>query len=107
MKGHLGAILTSVLSAVALALAVLQAAVVFVHARPVAQVSPAAAQAGPSRRFSTPGGRSGIPYQWNAEPPPRTLPGTREKRDEPRHTPPRSRGGIPEAGPHPQRRLAA
>jgi hypothetical protein len=111
MKGHLGAVLTSGLSAVALALAVLQAAVVFAHASANAtartEVSSAATPARPVRRFSAPGGRAGIPYQWNAEPPSRAQPDTHEKREEPRRTPPRSRGGLPEQGPRPPRKLAA
>ena len=109
MKGHWGAVLTSSLSAVALALAMLQAAVIFGHARPAdRQISAATVPAGPSHRFSAPGGRSSTPYQWNAvEPPARTQPDTQQKRDEPRRAPPRSRGGLPEQGPRPPRRLSA
>ena len=109
MKGHLGAVLTSGVAALALALAVLQAAVVFAHASTTAnaEVSSAACPARPGHRFSAPGGRSGIPYQWNAEPPARAQPDTHEKREEPRHTPPRSRGGLPEQGPRPPRKVTA
>ena len=107
MKGHLGAVLTSGLSAVALALALLQAAVIHAHATPAGQLSTEAGPAAPSHRFSAPGGRSGIPWQWNADPPARTQPGTQQKRDEPRHAPPRSRQAVPERGPRPARKIAA
>ncbi len=108
MKGHLGAVLTSGLSAVALALTMLQAAVVFAHARPLTTQVSAITPAGPSHRFSAPAGRSGSPYQWNpGEPPARPQPDTQQKRDEPRRAPPRSRGGLPEQGPRPARRLSA
>lgn len=108
MKGHLGAILTSGLSAVALILALLQAAVIFTHARPAEdEISSASAPSRPSHRFSAPGGRSGIPYPWNPEPADRLQPDPQQKREEPRHPPPRSRGGLPEQGPRPVRKVSA
>jgi hypothetical protein len=108
MRGHLGAVLTSGLSAVALALAMLQAAVVFAHARPPPTQISVIAPARPSHRFSAPGGRAGIPSQWSpAEPPARAQPDTQQKRQEPRRAPPRSRGGLPDRGPRPARRLSA
>ncbi len=110
MKGHLGAVLTSGLTALAIVFAVLQAAVLVAHTRTTgAQVSEATVPAAATHRFSVPGGRSAIPYQWNsADPaPPRPQPDTQQKREEPRRTPPRSRGTLPERGPRPPRRVAA
>ena len=60
MRGHLGAVLTSGLAAVALALALLQA-IVLAHGAPrYPEVT--AARSGTSNRYSVPGGRSGIPF---------------------------------------------
>src|SRR5437773_11962860 len=60
MKGHLGAVLTTGLAALALALALLQAAVVAHDAPKMEGVT--AARSGPTNRYSAPGGRSGIPW---------------------------------------------
>lgn len=103
MKGRAGAVWVSSLSGVALLLAVLQAAVVFAHARPQAtEVSAAVAPSG--HRYSAPGGRSGNPYSWPADAPARMQP---EKPEEQRRAPPRSRGTLPAQGPRPARRLTA
>jgi len=117
MKGHLGAVLTSGLAAVALALALLQAAVV-AHAAP--KHPPAtAARAGPTNRYSAPGGRSAIPWtpgldkvhkdkpagpenpEGGRTPPPR-------QQDEHRTPPPpQYRGAPPRPGPQPIRKVTA
>src|SRR5437588_432787 len=91
MKGHLGALLTTGLAAIALVLALLQAAVLF-HSAPRYQASSAAR--GQSNRFSVPGGRSGVPWMpFDKAQPPSTTPEGRspEKQQEERHSPPPSR----------------
>jgi hypothetical protein len=116
MKGHVGAVLTSGLAAVALALALLQA-VVLVHSAPRRGSLQAMARPGGSNRYSVPGGRSGIPWlpfeaEKRAQPP---APGSREGRsrvkppEEHRAPPPsRQRGTNPPSyGPRPARRAAA
>lgn len=113
MKGHLGAVLTCGLAAVALALALLQIAVL-VQSAPH-HVEATAARSGASNRYSVPGGRSGIPFMPfdKARPPP--SPADREGRTparppEEHHSPPpvRPRGGVPpHAGPQPARKLTA
>ena len=109
MKGHLGAVLTSGLAAVALALAVLQAAVLLAHGGgPQAEaVSTARTE---SNRFSAPGGRAGIPYlpfEKTSAPPESRTP--ERQQDELRPPPPPSRfhSTPPRMGPHPARRVAS
>ena len=108
MKGHLGALMTTGLAAIALALALLQAAVLFHTARRHEATPAGRAQ---SNRFSVPGGRSGIPWlPFEKAQPPSTPEGrTPEKQQEERHSPPPSRQrNIPPAyGPRPQRRAVA
>lgn len=117
MKGHVGAVLTSGLSAVALALALLQA-IVLAHASPRQLSAQAMAPPGASNRYSIPGGRSGIPWLpfetgKRAEP---AKPGSREGRspgmkppeEHPAPPPSRQRGvNPPSYGPRPARRAAA
>jgi hypothetical protein len=115
MKGHLGAVLTSGLAAVALALALLQAAVV-AHGVPK-RSEPTAARTGPTNRYSAPGGRSGIPWVPfdKAQPDKPAVPESPEGRTPPRRqqeehrTPPpsRFRGAPPRLGPQPARKAAA
>ena len=116
MKGHLGAALTSGLAAVALALTLLQAAVV-AHGIP-RQPSPTASRAGTTNRFSAPGGRSAIPWapadKVQKEKPPvpedpegRT-PERRQQEEQHRSPPPsRFRGVPPRVGPQPVRKAVA
>jgi hypothetical protein len=115
MKGHLGAVLTSGVTAVALALTLIQAAVV---ARGAPRFHPAtASRTGPSNRFSTPGGRAGIPWVPfdKAQPQKPLAPESPEGRTPPRRqqeehrTPPpsRFRGAPPRLGPQPARKAAA
>jgi len=117
MKGHLGAVLTTGLAAVALALALLQAAVVAhgVQKREAAT----AVRTGPTNRYSAPGNRSGIPAWVPADkvqqekplpaesPEGRTPP--RRQQEEHRSPPPpsRFRGAPPRLGPQPARKAAA
>lgn len=112
MKGHLGAVLTSGLAALALALAVLQAVILF-HAapRPHSVNSPARVQ---TNRYSAPGGRSGVPYlpfDKSTPVPPATPEGrTPEKQQEERHDPPppRQRNLLPgQPGPRAPRRAVS
>ena len=95
MKGHLGAVLTSGLAAVALALALLQAAVLLHAEHHRTDLSPARAE---TNRYSAPGGRSGVPW----------LPVEKKQKEE-RHSPPppRQRSYPPPAGPRPARRATA
>ena len=95
MKGHLGAVLTTGLAAVALALVLLQAAVLVhtAHRHPV--LSPPRAQ---TNRYSVPGGRSGLPW----------LPLEKKKQEERRSPPsPRQRSLPTPSGPHQPRRAVA
>ena len=116
MKGHLGAVLTLSIAAVAIALTLLQAAIV-AHGAPKSETT-AARTSGQTNRYSAPGGRSGIPWV----PPPKTqpdkaapLPESPEGRMPPRRqqeehrTPPpsRFRGSPPRIGPQPARKAAA
>ena len=109
MKGHLGAVLTSGLAAIALALAVLQAAVIVAQSRgPQAEAVTAARTE--SNRFSAPGGRAGIPYLpfEKASTPPEGR--TPERQQEEHRTPPppsRFRSTPPRLGPQPARKVAA
>lgn len=115
MKGHLGAVLTSGLAAVALALAMLQAAVVVAHGGGVHPVEAVSAARTETNRFSAPGGRAGIPYlpfEKAATPPDGRTPEGRtpERQQEERRTPPppsRFRSTPPRMGPQPARRVAA
>jgi hypothetical protein len=116
MKGHLGAVLTAGLAAVALALAVLQAAVV-THG--VTKSEPAtAARAGVTNRYSAPGNRSAIPWvpadkaqkeKAVPESPEGRSPPRRQQEEEHRSPPPpsRFRGTPPRFGPQPARKAAA
>jgi hypothetical protein len=115
MKGHFGAVLTSGLAAVALALALIQANVV---AHGTRKREPATAvRSGPTNRFSAPGGRSGIPRWLPADkaqqekPLPPEDPEGRSppRRQEEHRSPPpsRFRGAPPRLGPQPARRVAA
>jgi hypothetical protein len=115
MKGHLGAVLTSGLGALALALAVLQAAVV-AHGAPVAH-APTATRQGPTNRYSAPANRSAVPWapfdkaQQEKPVPPESPEGRtpeRRQQEERRSPPPsRFRGMPPRIGPHPARKAAA
>lgn len=111
MKGHLGALVTSGLAAVALALALLQAAVLLHGVRRHALAAQTRAQ---SNRYSAPGGRSAVPYMpfdkapAPAEPtPPEGR--TPEKQQEERRSPPppRQRNFPLPSGPHAPRRAVA
>ena len=109
MKGHLGAVLTTSLTGLALLLLILQAAVLM-HTVSRAGVA-AAAPAVRSNRYSMPGGRAGIPWQWLEEP--RALPDTRDRAPqskppgERQRRNPTRRSFTPEQGPRPARRAAA
>ena len=109
MKGHLGAVLTTGLAAIALALAMIQAAVLLHGAH--RQVEGAAAVRIQSNRFSVPGGRSGVP--WMPFEKPQAPAGGSEGRspekqhEERRPPPPRQRGVPPNLGPRPPRRAVA
>lgn len=106
MRGHLGAVLTSALTAVALALALLQAAVI-AHGAP-RYSSPSAARI-ETNRFSVPGGRSGVPYLPAFDKAPPSEGRSREPQQQHRTPPPpsRFRSAPPRLGPQPARRLAA
>ena len=111
MKGHLGALLTLGLAAIALVLAVLQASVV---ARSGLHYTTAASEprSGPSNRFSVPGGRSGIPWgpADKIQPNPgegRTPPRQQEEQHRSLPPPSRYRGYPPHLGPQPPRKAAA
>ena len=116
MKGHLGAVLTLSLAAVALALTLLQAAIV-AHGAPRAEAT-AARTSGQTNRYSAPGGRSGIPWApadkaqpdksapMPESPEGRTPP--RRQQEEHRTPPPsRFRGVPPRPGPQPSRKAVA
>ncbi len=114
MRGHLGPVLTSGLAVVALALALLQAAVVS-HGV-LKHEPPTASHSGASNRFSVPGGRSGVPWvpQDNVQQKPvapespegRTPP--RRQQEEHRSPPPaRFRNAPPRPGPQAARRAVA
>src|SRR5262249_18081640 len=115
MKGHLGAVLTSGLAALALGLALLQAAVVSHGVIPREPIT--AARSGPTNPFSAPGGRSGVPWipqDGSLQKP--GLPENREGRTPPRRQeeqqhrsppPSRFRNAPPRPGPQPARRAVA
>ena len=109
MKGHLGAVLTTGLMAMAFLLLLLQA-VVLLRTTPRPEVA-ISAPVGRSSRFSMPGGRSGIPWQWQEDPRARPAPAGQAPQSKPpaerqRATPPR-RNFTPEQGPRPARRAVA
>jgi len=116
MKGHLGAVLTTALSALALALALLQLAVLS-RSAPHYAAAPSV-RGGVTNRYSIPGGRSGIPYLplEKARPQP-AEPGSREGRTPQRpqdehhehNAPPPARfRSVPQQpGPQPARKLTA
>src|SRR5437870_11922529 len=113
MKGHVGAVLTSGLSAIALALALFQV-MVLANSHPRPMTAQAVAPSGSTNRYSMPGGRSGIPWD---NPDHRSLPatpGSREGRspgvkppEEHRAPPPSRQRGLVPSGPRPARRAAA
>jgi len=106
MRGHLGAVLTSGLAAVALALALLQAIVVAHGAHRVAEVT--AAHSGTSNPYSVPGGRSGIPFLPFEKGPQPDQGQTPPRQEERRPTPPsRMRAVPPRIGPQQPRKMAA
>jgi hypothetical protein len=112
MKGRtVGGVLTSGLVALAVALALLQAAVLAhaSHPAPLTNNAPIA----PTNRYSAPGGRSGIP--WTPTPPaPKATPSEREGRTpdqkpqrEEHRAPMRNPSNLPHLGPRPARRALA
>jgi len=109
MQGRLGAVLTSGLAAIAIALAMFQAFVVSRgHARSAqASVSPL----GPSNRFSVQGGRSGIPWlPFDLGEPDEARSRPAQKQREERRTPPppsRYHSYPPRVGPAPARKATA
>jgi hypothetical protein len=115
MKGHLGAVLTSGLAAVALALALLQAAVVAHGVQKPAATT--AVRTGQTNRYSAPGNRSAIPWgpadkAQQEKPVPESPEGRsppRRQQEEHRAPPPpsRFRGAPPRPGPQPARKAAA
>lgn len=110
MKGHLGAVLTSGLAALALSLAALQAIVVLALGGGVRETAVSAART-ESHRFSAPGGRSAIPYLpfEKTTPPPEGRTPERQQEEHRTPTPPpaRFRSAPPRLGPHPARKVAA
>jgi hypothetical protein len=113
MKGRtVGGLLTSGLVALALALALLQAAVLAQMPRP-APVTTNNVPAAPSNRYSAPGGRAGVP--WTPTPTqPKPAPSEREGRTpdqkpqrEEHRAPLRNPNFIPHLGPRPARRALA
>lgn len=106
MRGHLGAVLTSGLAAIALALALLQAVVVAQHAsHRIPEAT--AAHSGTSNRYSVPGGRSGIPFLPFEKQLQRDQ-GQKAPRQEEHHSPPpRMRAIPPRVGPQQPRKMAA
>jgi hypothetical protein len=117
MKPHLGAVLTSGLAGLALALALLQAVVVAAHGAPAPRI-PTATRQGPTNRYSAPGNRSAVPWapfdkaQDQKPVAPDTPEGrTPERRQQEEHRSPpppsRFRGLPPRTGPHPARKAVA
>jgi hypothetical protein len=116
MKHHLGAVLTSGLAALALALTLLQAAVV-AHGAPRAQARTAIQQS-PTNRYSAPGNRSAVPWAPldNAakdekpavpESPEGRTPERRQQEEHRSPPPSRFRGPPQRPGPHPTRKAVA
>lgn len=116
MKGHLGAVITSGLAALALGLALLQAAVV-VHGAQRHRASAVVRSGATTNRYSAPGNRSAVPWapfdgvQQQKPVPPESPEGRTPERRQPeehRSPPPsRFRGMPPRLGPQPARRAAA
>jgi hypothetical protein len=110
MQGRLGAVLTSGLAAIAIALAMLQAFVVSRSHHGSTHAS-AASPVGPSNRFSAPGGRSAIPWTPfdRAQPDEaRTRPPAKqEERRAPSPPPSRYHTYPPRMGPTPPRKATA
>jgi len=118
MRGHLGAVLTSGLAALALGLALLQAAVVAhgAHRHRISATANRAAQ-GPSNRYSAPGNRSAVPWApiedvkrqkpVLPESPEGRTPERRQQEEHRSPPPSRYRGLPPRAGPQPVRKAAA
>ena len=112
MKGRtVGGLLTSGLVALAFALALLQAAVLAQMPGPAPVTTNA--PAGPSNRYSAPGGRAGVPWTptpRQSPPPPSEregrTPDQKPQREEHR-TPLRNPNFIPHLGPRPARRALA
>lgn len=105
MRGHLGAVLTSGLAAVALALALLQAIVVAYGTHRPPEVT--AARSGQTNRYSVPGGRSGIPFlPFDKSRKPEPAPPQQEERRSPQ-PPSRMRAVPPHVGPQQPRKMAA
>jgi len=114
MRVHLGAVLTSGLAAMALALAMLQAAVV---SHGVIKREPTASRSGQTNRFSAPGGRSAVPWLPQdslqqkpvvPESPEGRTPPRRQQEEQHRSPPPsRFRNAPPRLGPQPARRAVA
>jgi len=106
MKGHLGAIMTSGLAAVALALALLQAIVVACSSHRAQEVT--AARSGQTNRYSVPGGRSGIPLlPFDKSRKPEQSPPLHEERRLSPPPPSRMRAVPPHLGPQQPRKMAA
>jgi hypothetical protein len=116
MRGHLGSVLTTGLAAVAVALTLMQAAIV-AHGAPKTEAT-AVRSSGQTNRYSAPGGRSGIPWvpadkahPEKAAPLPESPEGRtppRRQQEEHRTPPPsRFRGAPPRLGPQPARKAAA
>jgi hypothetical protein len=112
MRAHPGAAITGGLTALAIALALLQAAVM-AHGIPRAQM-PTATHSGTSNRYSTPGNRSAVPWApFDKAGPPAPLPPEspegrtpRRQQEEHRSPPPsRFRGMPPRIGPQPTRKV--
>jgi hypothetical protein len=116
MKGRtVGGLLTSGLVALAIALALLQAAVLAQASRPATITTNANnAPLAPSNRYSAPGGRAGIPWTPNPPPGKAVPPSEREGRtpdqkpQREEHRPPmRNPSSVPHLGPRPPRRALA
>ena len=107
MQGRLGAVLTSGLAAIAIALALLQVFVVSRSRLGVAHAS--AAPVGPSNRYSAPGGRSAVPWGPFNNVQPDEARGRQAPKQEERRapTPPPSRyhSYPPRIGPSPARKV--
>jgi hypothetical protein len=105
MKGHFGALLTSGLAGIALALVLLQAFVVARSHGPLVQYTAAPAQ--PSNRFSAPGNRSAIPWGPFDRAQQTPVPQKPEQRHVPTPPPSRYHSFPPRMGPTPPRRATA
>ena len=117
MKGHVGAVLTSGLAALALGLAVLQAAVLIGHGSQ-RRAPVTAIRTGQTNRYSAPANRAAVPWapfdkaQDQKPVPPENPEGRSPERRQPveHRSPapaPRYRGMPPRLGPQPARKAAA